>query len=82
MLVLTFFALTISAYCGVGHEVVLDNVVVSRQNTAFTITYDLSFAGENVYSCDVALMLSTDGGNTFVMMDKQNLSGDVGRITT
>lgn len=59
--------------------VLLQNVEVSRQQTKFVINYDLSL-GEEVRSCNVALLLSTDAGRTFKAVDKEHLSGDVGRV--
>ncbi len=78
---LAFAALPVFAESKADNDILLSNVDVSRQKTTFIITYDIKL-GEDTRSCDVALMLSTDAGQTFSRVDKADLSGDFGRITS
>lgn len=60
-------------------EVTLMNVEVSRENTTFVVTYDISL-GANLKSCVVVLLLSDDAGKSFKEVDDRYLSGDFGRV--
>lgn len=64
------------------NDVKVSDAWVSREGRTLVIDYSIDL-GENVISCDVALMMSVDGGQTFspvIVNDK--VKGDVGRITT
>lgn len=66
----------------VKNDVKVSDAWVSREGRTLVIDYSIDL-GENVISCDVALMMSVDGGQTFspvIVNDK--VKGDVGRITT
>lgn len=82
---LSAFPLTLSAQGAeqVGKsEITISDAWVSREGRTLVIDYSIHL-GENVISCDAALMMSVDGGRTFspvTVSDK--VKGDVGRITT
>lgn len=82
---LSAFPLTLSAQGAeqVGKsEITISDAWVSREGRTLIIDYDITMGG-NFISCDVALMMSVDGGRTFspvTVTDK--VKGDVGRITT
>ena len=64
------------------NEIAISDAWVSREERTLIIDYSIDL-GENIISCDVALMMSLDGGYTFspvAVTDK--VKGDVGRITT
>lgn len=64
------------------NEIAISDAWVSREERTLIIDYSIDL-GENIISCDVALMMSLDGGYTFspvAVTDK--VMGDVGRITT
>lgn len=64
------------------NEIAISDAWVSREGRILIIDYSIDL-GENIISCDVALMMSLDGGYTFspvAVTDK--VKGDVGRIMT
>lgn len=60
-------------------EVTLTNVQVSRENTTFVVTYDITL-GSGLKSCNVALLLSDDAGKSFIEVGDRYLSGDFGKV--
>lgn len=82
---LSAFPLTLSAQGAeqVGKsEITISDAWVSREGRTLIIDYDITMGG-NFISCDVALMMSVDGGRTFSPVTATDkIKGDVGRITT
>ena len=82
---LSAFPLTLSAQGAeqVGKsEITRREAWGAREGSTLIRDYDINMGG-NFISCDVALMMSVDGGRTFspvTVTDK--VKGDVGRITT
>ena len=60
-------------------EVTLMNVEVTRENTTFVVTYEISLA-DGIKFCNVVLLLSDDAGKSFKEVDDRYLSGDFGRV--
>lgn len=64
------------------NDVSVGAVRVENRGPRITVSYKILF-GNNVRSCDVRLLVSTDGGNTYSFVpDSRNLSGDIGTVTT
>ena len=82
---LSAFPLTLSAQGAeqVGkNEIAISDAWVSREGRTLIIDYDINMGG-SIISCDVALMMSVDGGHTFSPVAvTEKVKGDVGRITT
>ncbi|MBQ8573264.1 MAG: hypothetical protein IJ450_00215 [Bacteroidales bacterium] len=82
---LSAFSLTLSAQGAeqVGkNEIAISDAWVSREGRTLIIDYDINMGG-SIISCDVALMMSVDGGHTFSPVAvTEKVKGDVGRITT
>lgn len=82
--ILTLFALALAAMPVFAankpdDEVTLTNVQVSREKMTFVVTYDMSL-GQDLRSCDIAFLLSTDAGLTFSAVERKHLSGDFGKV--
>ena len=59
-------------------EVVVGNLIVSRDTDNVVVDYDILF-GENVKACTVGLYVSSDIGNTWTSLG-DGLKGNVGNI--
>lgn len=63
-------------------EVSIGGTEVVRENREIKVSYQI-LLGDNIRSCNVELLLSTDGGITYSdMFTRNSVSGDVGYIKT
>lgn len=80
LLPLKSFAQTYPADAVGKNDVMVGDAWVSRENHTLIIDYNL-YMGDNIVSCNVELMMSINGGQTYEIITMSNkLTGDIGRI--